>query len=120
MEKLKTSSDCRSYYDRLQPAEKSRYAQKLLSIDGNDPYEIPDHSWSKNPDDVPDLTYIDMVNYFIDGKSPYTKESFKNHKSMKSYKIFMDGWVRDVRCYRPKGCANVVQANVCTFHLFVT
>ncbi|KAK7489626.1 hypothetical protein BaRGS_00019021 [Batillaria attramentaria] len=107
MEK-KRKGDKRPYAERLLPKSKIRYEKKLLLIDGNDPYELPTNVWSVNPDDLPEITYITIVNYFVLGKSRYTSEEFRAYKSLESYKTFVAGWVRDIRCYQPQGCPNVV------------
>ncbi|KAK7101771.1 hypothetical protein V1264_020101 [Littorina saxatilis] len=103
----------RKYSERLLPEERRRYHQKILEIDGNDPYDIPTRCWSANPDDLPELSYINIVNYFVLGKSAYTCEQLKAYKSLDSYRLFVSGWVRDVKCYRPDGCQNsVISAKV--------
>ncbi|KAK7100130.1 hypothetical protein V1264_023125 [Littorina saxatilis] len=98
----------RKYSERLLPEERRRYHQKILEIDGNDPYDIPTRCWSANPDDLPELSYINIVNYFVLGKSAYTCEQLKAYKSSDSYRLFVSGWVRDVKCYSPDGCQNSV------------
>ena len=51
-----------------------RYNQKILDIDGNDPYEVSAKCWSTNPDDLPELIYINIVNHFVLGRYAYTCE----------------------------------------------
>ena len=77
-------------------------------MDENDPCEIPAHSWSTNPDSLPELSYISIVNYFVLGKSAYTSEELQAYKSLESYQIFVAIWIRDVKSYTPDGCQNIV------------
>ena len=37
--------------------------------------------WSANPDDLPELSYINIVNYFVLGKSAYTDSDTDTHVS---------------------------------------
>ena len=77
-------------------------------MDGNDLYEIPAHSLATNPDSLPELSYISIVNYFVLGKSAYTSEELQAYKSLESYQIFVAIWIRDVKSYTPDGCQNIV------------
>ena len=57
--------------------------------------------WSSDPVNFPSVTYIDMVNYFVLGQSPfYTMKDFKNYRSLESYDRFVSGWVRKVETYK--------------------
>ncbi|KAK7480023.1 hypothetical protein BaRGS_00028756 [Batillaria attramentaria] len=96
------------YTDTLPPEAKQRYFEKIVDIDGVDPYDIPKRSWSADPEDLPEVDYICIVNYFVFAKSANTKDEFRAYKSLKSYKAFQAGWVRDVVSYRPDGCQNTV------------
>ncbi|XP_070179085.1 uncharacterized protein [Littorina saxatilis] len=90
-----------------------RYHQEILEIVGNYPFDIPTRCWSANPDDLPELSCINIVNYFVLGKSAYTCKQLKAYKSVDFYRLFVAGWVRDVKCYRPDGCQNsVISAKV--------
>ncbi|KAL8613335.1 hypothetical protein ACOMHN_052574 [Nucella lapillus] len=104
------TAQTQNYVDKLIPAAKERYAEKTVAIDGIDPYEIPKNSWLASPDNLPDVTYISLVNYFVYGKSAYTQDDFKAYKSLSSYKLFVSGWVRDVQSYMPAQCKNTVIA----------
>ncbi|XP_070212188.1 uncharacterized protein [Littorina saxatilis] len=107
----------RTYSERLLPEERRRYHQKILESDGNDPYDIPTRCWSANPDDLPELSYINIVNYFVLGKNCRTRRvhvaEVKAYKRLDSYRLFVSGWVRDVKRYSPDGCQNsVISAKV--------
>ena len=77
--------------------ERTIRCEKLKLIDGKDPYEdILSKEWSKERDVFPDITYPDIVNYLVNGKSAYTFEDLKAYKSLESYNQFVCGWVTDV------------------------
>ena len=44
----------------------------------------------------PRIMYVHACMYLILNPSPYTKEDMLNYKSLDSYRIFQDGWVREV------------------------
>jgi len=70
------------YKDRLEPATKARYIEKLALIGGIDPYDL-----KKLCDDVnqlPSLTYPDIVNYLLFTPSIYTIEDLKDFKSLEA------------------------------------
>ena len=112
--KMEEDRELRNYVDRLLPEARARYVRKIFDIDGIDPYEIPERSWSSNPVDLPEVNYISFVNYFYLEKSAYTREELRAYKSLEAYKAFVAGWVQEIQSYRPDGCDNVVVfAKVC-------
>lgn len=74
---------------------RKRYLDKINKI-GYDPYDLDTHFFKNDPDSLPSLSYYDLMNYLIYGSSSYTGDQKRNYKSMDSYKLFIDGWVRDV------------------------
>ena len=56
-----SSTSSAKYVDTLPPEPKQRYFQKILDIDGLDPYQIPKRSWSANVDDLPEILYPEIV-----------------------------------------------------------
>lgn len=107
MEKSK-EKDTRSCLERLLPAGKQRYKEKLLDIQGNDPYKIPAKSWSTDPENFPDIESVGIFSYFVLNVSYYTSEQFRAYRSLAAYKTFVAGWVRDIKTYKPGGCENIV------------
>ena len=54
------------YFENLQQKEsKERYLEKLKSIEGQDPYEIPRKEWIDDVDCRPDVTYINVGMYLF-------------------------------------------------------
>ena len=51
---------------------------------------------------------MDIVNYFVYGVSAYTCDEFRAVKSLNAYKLFVAGWVREIKFYRPNACPNIV------------
>ena len=72
-----------------------RYTEKTTKL-GYDPYNLEGKFFQSDIDSMPTLTYYDLMNYLIYGTSSYTGDQKRNYKSMDSYKLFIDGWVRDV------------------------
>ena len=51
-----------SYRDSLDTITKSIYVDKLIEIDGKDPYEMEKAEWSTDMSEWPEVTYPDIVN----------------------------------------------------------
>ena len=85
-----------TYADKLNPAAKARYIEKTKLINGSDPYRISKTEWTDDPNDLPDVTYPDIVNYLVTTESSYTLDDLKDYKSLQSYNYFVSGWVTDV------------------------
>ena len=87
------------YQSTLTEVPRSRYLEKLLLIDGVDPYKLlslDEQSMSSDRDVIPEVLYIDIVNYLINSISQYTYETLKAYRNLESWKIFVSGWVGDV------------------------
>ena len=87
-----------------------RYFEKTNKI-GYDPYELETKFFVDNRKSLPVVSYYDVMNYFILGKSAYTESQKRNHKSMDSYKLIIDGWVREV-LFREENNYYVVRSKV--------
>ena len=86
-----------SYSTTIADADsKKRYADKLDTSNGIDPYEIPRNEWQDNIDMWPAITHVHVCMYLILSPSPYTKEDLLNYKSLDCYQNFVRGWVREV------------------------
>ena len=87
------------YATGLDPTAKGRYEDKIGAI-GVDPYVIPKQEQksvvSSTVEELPDLTYHDIYNYFLNSASPITGEALKAYKSLEAYKFFISGFVRDI------------------------
>ena len=92
MEKFSKGGNVR-YRDTLESLVRNRYDGKLKIIGGNDPYDLT--GWSDNVDLLPGVTYIDIVNYLLHTKSPYTADDLKSYKGLEAYNLFVCGWVRE-------------------------
>ena len=51
-------------------------------IGGQDSYEIVAAHWSNDPEDFPPLTYIDIANYLVLGRSPFYNISEFDYKGL--------------------------------------
>lgn len=85
------------YKDTLKQEEIQRYVDKLSLIEGNDPYELT--GWSDCEENLPSVSYPDIVNYLVFTPSPYTLEDLKAYKNTDCYKQALFGWVSDVATF---------------------
>ena len=84
-----------AYRESLPPDVRLRYDRKIECI-SVDPYDVPANKFDGNVSKWPDVAYIYVVNYLIFSQSAYTKEELKKYKSLAAYKLFQDGWIRQI------------------------
>lgn len=84
------------YIDGLQKEVRERYEVKVSLIGGIDPYDIGKVKLTSNVQCLPDITYIDILNYLVNTKSAYTLNDLKSYKSLEAYNQFVNGWIKDV------------------------
>ena len=85
------------YVDTLDGLSRQRYLDKLRMIDGVDRYTLPSVSWTKDEASFPAVSYTDIVNYLIFGKSFYTMDDMKPWKSLEAYNQLTSGWICDLQ-----------------------
>ena len=61
-----------------------------------DPYTFSHEEWSSDISYWPEVEYLDIYNYLINTRSPYTKDELKAYKSL-------EGWVDQVMSYAIDG-----------------
>ncbi|XP_069139431.1 uncharacterized protein [Argopecten irradians] len=98
------------YIDTLDVITKARYVEKISKIDGHDPYELPKSAWSRNVEDLPNITYPHIYNYLVNKLNAYTLEDMCSYKSLDSYTYFVSGWVKDVVVFKVN---NATARDVC-------
>lgn len=82
-----------SYGESLEGKTKRRYVDKI-SVIGVDPFVIP---WQKySPECLPPVEACDILSYLVLETSFYTKEQFKNFKSLLAYNQMVSGFVTSV------------------------
>ena len=86
-----------AYLENLDPPSKKRYKDKISLIDNVDPYAVNDEEFSTDIDNLPHITYPDIVNYLVFTSSPFSAEDMKAYKSLEAYNQVLEGWVRDIR-----------------------
>ena len=89
----------------------SRYLDKLRIIDNIDPYTLPSGSWGQDEASFPAVSYPDIVNYLIFGKSFYSMDDMKAWKSLEAYNQLTSGWISDLSICVKSGY-HVVSAKV--------
>ena len=100
----------------LGSADKLLYKKKLEYINAVDPYLIQ-KSFDTNPDSLPKVTYIDILNYLVFSPNPvHTHEEMKAYKGLEAHNQFTSGWVRDVTVAYPKENIAVITGRVSKVH----
>ncbi|XP_057699579.1 uncharacterized protein LOC130920385 isoform X4 [Corythoichthys intestinalis] len=103
---LTTKGEGQSHHEdagnSLDVLHKSRYVEKLQSIQSPDPYLMPKSMFFDplSSPSLPDISYPDIYNYLVHTKSAYSHESLKNLKSLEAYKHFVAGWVKQVLVHK--------------------
>ena len=98
------------YVAKLEPDVRLRYHAKTACI-GCDPYSLDKSGFSSDWKTFPDVEYPDIYNYLINRVSSYTHEQLRSYKSLEAYRLFHDGYVRDVEHKTINGLA-VVRSKV--------
>lgn len=58
---LKSRKGCGIYRDTLNKEARDRYMDKIGTINGLDPYEVPNKEWSTNKDLLPQFSITDIL-----------------------------------------------------------
>ncbi len=66
------------YRDKLILDARKRYLEKMTLIGNLDPYEVPARQCTRDPDNLPRLTFPDIFVYLVCGVSAYTEAQFRN------------------------------------------
>ncbi|KAL3887568.1 hypothetical protein ACJMK2_027507 [Sinanodonta woodiana] len=93
--KISKCSSKPMYIDSLDHQHRERYIQKLKDVSGIDPYQVKLKKFSAKEEQLPDVTFGDIIMYLVNGTSAYTFGQFKAYKSLKAYN-------------NPEGCANAI------------
>lgn len=91
----RTSTSQISYRETLIGDVRKRYDEKISKIHV-DPYELGVEEFSTDRLKWPEISYVDVLHFLVFQESAYTKEQLKNYKSLDAYKLFQDGWVRQI------------------------
>ena len=87
-----------SYFNELQKEDKAKYKRKLTLTNGQllpDPYGIVEN-WKSNVKLMPDVSWGDMYNYFVNSPSEYTHDNLKAYKSLETSNLFVCNHVQDI------------------------
>lgn len=103
-----------AYYQSLPLDIKGRYDQKVKIIDDIDPYllEFNVQDLMSLPSSFPEISMMDMVNYFILTHSFYTGQQMKAYKSLQAFKFYESGLVQNIYAKRVNETAFVVVGKV--------
>lgn len=82
------------YYKSLEPHVKRRYLDKI-SVIGLDPATL--HGAKLDPECLPPIESVDLLSYLVLDTSYYTKEQFKNSKSLEAFNQMVSGFVTYVQ-----------------------
>ncbi|XP_065919932.1 uncharacterized protein [Dysidea avara] len=91
------------YFMSLSSETRERYESKVVSAGlAIDPYSISE--WEEDPQDIPSVTWSDMVYYMTNTPSPYTREELKAWKGMLDGESFLRaGWVHGLKLHSYTG-----------------
>ena len=87
-----------SYFNELQKEDKAKYRRKLTLTNGQllpDPCGIV-KNWKSDAKLMPDVSWSDMYNYFINSPSEYTHGNPKAYKSLEAFNFFVCNYVQDI------------------------
>ena len=101
-----------SYFKSLDAPSKRTYREKIAVIGGIDPYSLSEVEFETDVSKYPPVSNMDIVNYLIWGKSPFTANHLQAYLSMDVYCQVIEGWVRDVKVFGTESC-KLVMAKVC-------
>ena len=88
-----------SYFESLDPPSPKRYMEGISVLGGTYPYVIKSERSDCNIENLPAVTYPDIVNYLIFGSNPFTANQLKSYKCLETYNQVIEGWVRDVKVH---------------------
>ena len=99
-----------NYISTLEPDVRQRYYDKISGI-GFDPYLADDKTFNRDFKNFPNVQYINIVNYMLFTVSAYTQQQLMNYKSLESYRLFSDGYVKG-SCSKEVGDRTVIRSKV--------
>ena len=66
------------YFAQLSTEAKARYESKVTNAGLDvDPYCIDESLWTREPEKIPKVIWVDISFYMVSMPSPYTKEAVK-------------------------------------------
>lgn len=104
------------YFNKLWPENvKQRYLLKLEFIDNIDPYCLTRSSpFFIDPNELPEVSDLDIYAYFLSSHSSYTFEKFKAYKALHAPKYINAGFVENPLTFKVNGdyCVIVARVNI--------
>ncbi len=98
-------SELSGYARELPEDAKRRYLDKLMLMDGMDPFLLPSSSLRTRATPAASLPLVeasDIVSYLVLQTSFLTAKQFKSYKSLEAYNQFVNGWVKNVQAWNVK------------------
>ena len=87
-----------AYFLTLTGDVRNRYLEKISVINHFEPYTLWNTDKLIDITDMPEITSMDLVNYFILKKSYYSGDQLKAFKSLDAFKNFEAGFVLKIVC----------------------
>lgn len=106
------------YRDSLSGDVRKRYDEKI-SVIGVDPYRIGHSDCDSDRKTWPEVSIVDVMHYLVFEESSYTKDQLRNYKSLEAYRLFQDGWIRDI-VHKQFGEHHLMRAKVCVYYFSVS
>lgn len=109
--------DLSLYVSTLNQEDKLRYAAKLLIVGYDCSYTIHEEYWCNGLSIAEKM--LDLINYLLCSKSPYTYEALKAYKDLNAYKRFIDGGMRSLCAISLLNKNLLMKVKVITLHVFI-
>ena len=114
------SRKTKQWHTRLEPKTKLRYKEKIDLISICDPFTIKEDEIITGIENFPNISYPDIVNYFMFALSPLTKEELKAYKELESYNQFVSWWVKELLIKEFSNGRVLVTGQVSIMYLAIT
>lgn len=79
---------------------------------GIDPFLIPKSQLSENYDQLPNIEYLNISQYLVEGTSFYTGEAFKAYKSLDAHRLYKGGWIQKMSLKNIEGDKTIIIGKV--------
>lgn len=98
--------DYSAYSSTLTGIARGRYTQKLVDLNCDCPYAIEEGLWKQKNlhQSIPDITYMDLINYLVYNKRFYSQDQMNAYKSLDAYQRLQDNMFGEAKTLKlPSG-----------------
>ena len=87
-----------TYFLSLNGVVRDRYIDKISVINHFDPYTLWNTNNIVNISDMPEICFMDLVEYFLLNNSFYTSHQLKAYKSLDAFESYKAGFILKAIC----------------------